>query len=141
MDLKDTNSHREDLWRCYRVAFDEFAKRARAVQDLKAASNPCPDALDSALRELDRARVLYNTCRDTLACALLSPTKAALNRPSLSAAPDQFERVKTIAELLWESEGRRQGCADENWYRAERIIRSAVVTPKPAWSQATCTAG
>jgi hypothetical protein len=36
--------------------------------------------------------------------------------------------VRRIAELLWEFDDRRDGRADENWRRAEEIVRSAMAT-------------
>ena len=35
------------------------------------------------------------------------------------------ERVKSIAELLWESAGRPEGTADEDWRLAEEIVKRA----------------
>jgi len=35
------------------------------------------------------------------------------------------ERVRDIAELLWETAGRPEGTADEDWRAAEAIVRRA----------------
>jgi len=35
------------------------------------------------------------------------------------------ERVKSIAELLWESAGRPEGTADDDWRLAEDIVKRA----------------
>ena len=49
---------------------------------------------------------------------------------SAPAAPDQrhdhVQDVQAIAELLWESAGRPTGTAEEDWRRAEAIVRRAV---------------
>jgi len=34
--------------------------------------------------------------------------------------------VSEIAELRWELAGKPEGTADENWYRAEDIVRRAM---------------
>ncbi len=38
-------------------------------------------------------------------------------------AQGEQTRVKDIAELLWELSGKPQGSADDDWYRAERVVR------------------
>jgi phosphosulfolactate phosphohydrolase-like enzyme len=35
------------------------------------------------------------------------------------------ERVRGIAEVLWESAGRPEGTADEDWHLAEQIVQRA----------------
>jgi hypothetical protein len=37
-----------------------------------------------------------------------------------------IDHIREIAELLWECEGRREGRADEDWYRAQEILRRAL---------------
>ena len=70
--------------------------------------------------ELERARLHYNNCRDALAAAL---------RPGSNLAPmasgDHVGHIRELARLLWDFENRRDGRADEDWYRAEKIVRSA----------------
>jgi exonuclease VII small subunit len=102
-----------DLSKAYRSAFEEFSRRVQRVQQLTAEENPDVAALDAALIELEQARLAYNTCRDALARHLLSsPT-----------AHTHGDRVKRMAELLWEVEGRPDGTADKDWHRAEEIVR------------------
>jgi len=102
-----------NLSKAYRSAFEEFSRRVQRVQQLTAEENPELAALDSALLELEKARLAYNACRDALARHLLA-----------SSAPRTYgDRVKRMAELLWEVEGRPDGKADEDWYRAEEIVR------------------
>ena len=82
-----------------------------------AASNPEWQAIDRALLELEKARVNYNHQRDVLAQLLLSfPVRRA---------PDSTSRVREIAELRWELAGKPEGTDEENWYRAEEIVRRA----------------
>jgi hypothetical protein len=35
-------------------------------------------------------------------------------------------RIKQMAELLWEFSGRPEGTADDDWHRAEEILRRAL---------------
>jgi DUF2934 family protein len=108
------------LWREYRQAFREFARKAQSVQSLREAPEPARASIDNALIELERARLHYNDCRDALAAALRPDSQLA------SAPPrEQVQHIREFARLLWDFEDRRDGRADEDWYRAERIVRSA----------------
>ena len=101
----------------YRNAFAEFARRARQARALMAAPAPDWQAIDAALLELEKARVNYNHRRDILAQELLNASQLPdLNEP-------HADRVRQIAELRWELAGKPEGTADENWYRAEEIVR------------------
>jgi len=84
-----------------------------------SAANPDWQAIDTALLELEKARVNYNQQRDILAQQLLSSSQ--LPDPSESHA----DRVSEIAQLRWEIAGKPEGTDDENWYRAEEIVRRA----------------
>jgi hypothetical protein len=99
----------------YRNAFTEFARKVRQSQALMSASNPDWQAIDRALLELEKARVNYNQHRDVLAQQLLSF--------SVKTASDSTSRVREIAELRWELAGKPEGTDEENWYRAEDIVR------------------
>jgi hypothetical protein len=104
-----------DLSQAYRSAFVEFSRKVQRVQQLTAEQNPDLAALDTALLDLEKARIAYNTCRDALASHLLA-----------SSTPRTYgDRVKRMAELLWEVEGRPEGTADQDWHRAEEIVRRA----------------
>jgi hypothetical protein len=117
-----------DLWRDYREAFGEFARKARNIQALKANRTPARAAVDRALLELVSSHLDYNRCRDALACALLARSHRDVDLSSVPVLPcERIDHVSEIAELLWECEGRREGQADEDWYRAEEIIRRAVL--------------
>ena len=54
-------------WQEYRRAFDDFCMRAHRIQVLLAQPNVDRVAVDAALLELEKARVLYNIRRDSLA--------------------------------------------------------------------------
>jgi hypothetical protein len=114
------------LWREYRQAFQEFARKAQSVQSLKEAPDPARASIDNALLELERARLRYNDCRDALASALLPDSKLA------SVAPRQHvQHIREFAQILWDFEDRRDGRADDDWYRAEKIVRSAAAETAP----------
>ena len=86
-----------------------------------AATNPDWQAIDAALLELEKARVNYNHHRDVLAQQLLSFSV----RPASDSIQPQANRVREIAQLRWELAGEPEGTDDENWYRAEDIVRRA----------------
>jgi hypothetical protein len=112
-----------ELFSDYRNAFAEFAQKVRIARALVVATHPDWQAIDAALLEAEKARVNYGHRRDILAEQLLtSAPKAGL--PKL--ASDSLEaRVREIAELRWELAGQPEGTDDENWYRAEDIVRRA----------------
>ena len=107
-----------EVYRNYRSAFDDFANRVRQARELMAASNPDRRAIDAALLDLEKARTTYNRHREVLARQLLH-----------SELPESIQslsnRVKAIAELRWELAGKPDGNADDDWYRAEEIVRLA----------------
>lgn len=119
---------RQTLGWTYRDAFEDFGHKARQVQLLMAQPNPDRSAIDTALLELEKARVAYQRRRDAFAQQLLQSSTGAI---SAALAPDSarmlVERVRAIAELRWEAAGRPDGTADDDWYRAEEIVRLAAV--------------
>jgi hypothetical protein len=115
---------RVEAWRAYQRAFHQFSERVRHLQALTTDPHPNRTAIEAALVDVEKARVVYDGCRDALAQQLLPPT----DTPGLRIAdPPQAitERVKSIAELLWESAGRPEGTADADWRLAEDIVKRA----------------
>jgi hypothetical protein len=104
--------------RNYRSAFSEFAQKVRQARALMNASNPDRQAIDAALLELEKARVAYNHRRDVLAQHLLNSGPAAFEPPGPAA-----DRVRAVAELRWELAGKPDGTAEDDWFRAEEIVR------------------
>jgi len=104
----------------YRSAFSEFARKVQQARALMAATNPDWQAIDTALLELERARVNYNHCRDILAQEL-----ATSSTPVPDAVEPYSDRVREIAALRWELAGKPEGTDEDNWYRAEEIVRRA----------------
>lgn len=105
----------------YRAAFEDFSRKAQQAQHL--AEHPSGDrkAFEIALLELEKAHLAYNEARDAMIRSML---------PASSGEPDQRrdprEDVQAIAELLWEGAGRPTGTAEEDWRRAEAIVKSAL---------------
>ena len=101
----------------YRNAFAEYSLKVRQAQSLMAAPNPDRQAIDAALLELEKARAVHNHQRDLVAQQLLNS--------SLPPPASDSDRVKEVAELRWELAGKPEGTAEDDWYRAEEIVRSA----------------
>jgi hypothetical protein len=107
----------------YREAFERFSKNVQQVQQFIASSQAEKQIAEAALVELQKAYLDYERARDAYARRLLSPSDRA-------ATPARGEHhnpnaVRVIAELLWETAGRPEGTADEDWHRAEEIVRKA----------------
>jgi Protein of unknown function (DUF2934) len=129
MSMNHVESHspaETGAWHAYRSAFADFSQKVRAVQAMIADPTPDRAAIDTALLQVEKARVRYNQSRDKVARYLLAST-ASQPLPALEYdSPDEYEeRVRTIAKLLWEVAGKPEGTAEDDWYRAENIIRRA----------------
>ena len=104
----------------YRAAFAEFADKVRQARALVAVEKPGSAAIDAALLEVEKARVNYEHRRDVLAKELLNSSE-----PVPDGVQPFASRVSEIAELRWELAGKPEGKDEENWYRAEDIVRRA----------------
>jgi hypothetical protein len=113
---------RVEAWRAYQRAFHDFSARVRRLQTLTEDPHPNRTAVEAALVEVEKARAIYDDCRDALAKQLLPPSAGF---PAVDSPLDVTERVKSIAELLWESAGRPEGTAEEDWHLAEEILKRA----------------
>ncbi len=107
----------------YRSAFEEFSNKAQRAQ-LLAAQNSDGKIFETALLELEKAQLAYNHARDAFLESLL-PESARI--PALHDH-SHSDDVPTIAELLWEGAGRPEGTAEEDWRRAEAIVKTALAT-------------
>ncbi len=74
--------------------------------------------------DVEKSRVIYDQTRDVLARELL-PASQKTKFPTIDPPEAITERVKSIAELLWESAGRPEGTAEEDWHLAEEIVKRA----------------
>ena len=79
------------------------------------------------LQELEKAHCVYDRFRDALAIELLPASiRATFIRIEPNSAEAYENRVRAIARLLWESVGRPEDTADDDWHRAEQIVRRAM---------------
>lgn len=124
MNIAVVQENKSELWRRYRAAFEEFARAADYVQSLKQGANPSAAAIEQALLDRERAYAHYERCRDELAAAILPDlSKRIILGQNFSPPHENVERVKEIAESIWELENRPEGKADDDWFRAESILR------------------
>jgi Protein of unknown function (DUF2934) len=105
----------------YRSAFEEFSRKAQQVQFLTEHPGGDRKAFETALLEMEKAHLAYNQARDAFVQSLLP---ASIEVPR-NHQQDHSRDVHTIAELLWEGAGRPSGTAEDDWHRAEAIVRSA----------------
>jgi hypothetical protein len=74
--MREVQTAKTEIWRAYRLAFEEFSQSVRRVQDLTARPIPDRAAVDAALLEVESARAIYRNHRDVLAQSLLqSPNR------------------------------------------------------------------
>lgn len=105
----------------YRSAFEDFSQRAQRVQYLTEHPSGDRKAFEAALLELEKAHLAYNQARDAFVRSLLPPAPAPPDQQQ-----DHVHDVQAIAELLWEGAGRPTGTAEEDWHRAEAIVKCAI---------------
>lgn len=114
------------LWSEYRKAFQEYALAVEEVEALKQCANPSDASIEAALLAREKAYGRYENCRDRLAEALLADnSRSVLPRQVLLIPRGNSERLKDLAELIWELEHKPDGRADDDWFRAESILRRA----------------
>ena len=89
---------------------------------LLAAQNSDGKTFEAALLELEKAQLAYDHARDAFLESLLPESAQIPPRHGHNHSGD----IPAIAELLWESAGRPQGTAEEDWRRAEAIVKTAV---------------
>jgi hypothetical protein len=110
----------------YRSAFEEFSARVRDLQCLREQTHLDQRALDAALVELEKAGMAYRESRDALALQLLPPlSDGIMSKGQIVSLETETVRVRRIAELRWELSGKPEGTANDDWARAEDIIRRA----------------
>jgi hypothetical protein len=106
----------------YRSAFENFSRKAQNIQFLTEHPSGDRKAFETALLELEKAHLAYNQARDVFVRSLLPASEPA----PPNQRQDHIHDVQAIAELLWESAGRPTGTAEEDWHRAEAIVKSAL---------------
>jgi len=108
----------------YESAFHRFSEQVRRLQTLTNDPHPSRAAIEAALVDVEKARALYDCSRDEMARVLL-PVARGVEVPCEDTPEALNERVRGIAEILWESAGRPEGTADEDWRLAEQIVKRA----------------
>ncbi len=111
----------------YRSAFEDFSRNAQQVQFLTEHPTGDREAFETALLELEKAHLAYNDARDAFVRSLMPASAGAQPNPA-GARQDHSEDVQAIAELLWAGAGRPTGTAEQDWLRAEAIVKSAVAS-------------
>src|ERR1700676_3434335 len=115
-----------DVQQAYERAFQKFSDRVRDLQCLTLHPSPDAAAINVALLELEKAHWAYDRCRDALAIELLpSSMRSTFRHMEPNSAEAYEDRVRAIARLLWENVGRPEATADDDWHRAEQIVRAA----------------
>jgi hypothetical protein len=118
-------SHSTPAWRQYRQAFDQFRDKVRNMQSLAAGGSQDQTAIDAAVLEMEMAKEDYKAARDTLFLEMIASENHRDPPPHPNRSEDE---VRELAELLWELEGRPEGSALNDWYRAENIHRRSFKT-------------
>src|SRR5579872_6194117 len=103
------------LQHAYRVTFQEYADRLRALQRLIDIGKTGTEDFRTALKAVEAARAAHSQARDCLAKDLMRQTK--------SAASADEQQIRKTARLIWEFAGRPEGTAEHDWHRAEKLVR------------------
>lgn len=110
--------------RAYRITFKVFSETVQSIQSLTTRAKLDLAVFDAAFLNLENARLQYGESRDALVRRMLRMLNGDIDLDSILSARNTHEdRVKQIAETLWELAGRPDGTADQDWYRAEEIVR------------------
>jgi len=116
---------KQQLRGAYRDTFQQFEREAARLAQIHARLSYDPAEAEAALLRVEQARLAYNDTRDTLA-ALMMPREARQAFEAIPpAARQETRRVQGLAELFWELAGKPQGSAEDDWYRAERVVERA----------------
>src|SRR6266850_3863940 len=118
------SSTKREARQAYQHAFHDFSERVRHLQSVINDPHPEREAIEAALLEVEKARVVYDGYRDALARHLLPLRPGSL--PTTDSQEAVADHVKDIAEILWEAAGKPEGTAADDWRRAEEIVRRAV---------------
>lgn len=119
-------SDKQLLGRAYRNAFRQFQLEAARLAKINAKASYNPAEAEAALLRVEQARLTYNDTRDTLTAFMLPPQARLAFWAIPAATRQETRRVKGLAELFWELAGKPQGSAEDDWYRAERVVGQAL---------------
>jgi|SRR5580658_6785191 hypothetical protein len=99
----------------YRSAWEKYDLSLRELQ-----ADPDKEQrgrLESLLLSVETARLQYSTARDRLAAEMLGTDLSSIT----PATADH--RIRDTAKLIWELSGKPHGTAENDWLRAEHIVR------------------
>ena len=86
--------------------------KKQAGKERKAASTPKPEAPISKKRISKRSSMISMT------------ESPEANQDALSPSISNREKIALLAYSYWEQRGCQGGSAEEDWYRAERVLSS-----------------
>jgi hypothetical protein len=114
------NSQVTPTWQRYRQAFQNYREKVRNVQNLTLLEDRNQATIDAVVLEMEIAKEDYSSARDALFSEMVPLANGHISQSE--NVPSEKE-VRELAELLWELEGRPEGTALDDWYRAENIYR------------------
>lgn len=85
-----------------------------------AAANTTPATTEASKKTTTRAKAAHKPAVRTMAAAA---TAAAAPVPAPVGAPSS-EEIATLAYALWQERGCVDGQAEQDWFRAEQLLRS-----------------
>ncbi|MDP9054454.1 MAG: DUF2934 domain-containing protein [Acidobacteriota bacterium] len=110
----------------YRATFQEYSNKLERLQTLMfspglgAGSDPA--LIEAALLEVEASRIAHSCARDRLARELIRSTSSL---GTLHCPRAIQSRIRQTARLLWEVAGCPEGTAESDWYKAEKVVRTA----------------
>jgi|SRR5579884_1780899 len=110
----------------YRRTFEHYSETARKVRQLATEPGSRAEDVEAAILSLEIARADYVCTRNALAGQLMPALARVIARTAAESRPVREARVRTLAQLLWEAGGRRDGNAAADWHRAEEIVGRAI---------------
>jgi hypothetical protein len=108
----------EALRNVYRATFQDYSRKLDALQRLTGAAGLDKAQLDTALLDVEKARVAHNAARDRLGSDLMRLS-------TVPGAKLNEQHIRKTARLLWELAGRPDGSAERDWRQAEQLVHAA----------------
>lgn len=129
-------SAHERLRADYDAAFAKLRGEEACLRLMAQQSATDKATQDVVRRRVDEAMAVYRQCRNKLAGFLASLQPAGRSAGSADSQPVSVwmlganpaahpAEVQALAYRLWEEAGRPLGNPDEQWYRAEQLLRDA----------------
>jgi hypothetical protein len=122
--LHEANEQYSALDASYRFAFHSWASRIEQLQRLSKEPS-VSDELQTAESQAAQAETVYRNNRNRLVHFILVASRAGSSSASGGVrrlTPNQRQEIERLAYRFWEEGGRREGTAESDWYRAERLV-------------------